>query len=124
MWRNEMGGAPESLPAGTWVIAENGSILGALCITPEGQHAVLDGVVVTPFRRASGLGTSLVTEAIASLPSVFGACPPERIPFYQRLGFHEITAEELPGEVATHMVENGDYPPDGSRRYVRRELAH
>jgi N-acetylglutamate synthase-like GNAT family acetyltransferase len=106
------------LDKGVGFIARDGGIVGALrVIEVEPNVVIIEDVVVKADRRGSGIGAQLMQAAMNSRGGrLLLCCHPERIAFYERLGFAEAPFEELPASAraffeadgaAPHQVEEG-----------------
>ena len=99
-------------------LARDGSIVGALRLFEvEPDKVIIEDVLVRDGRRGQGIGPQLMNAAMMSRGgTLFLCCHPERMPFYERLGFSEKQFDELPDsirdwfindEAAPHQVDEG-----------------
>lgn len=100
------------LSAGVSFVAREGAIVGALTLIEiEPQTVVIEDVLVAPDRRGNGLGTQLMQTALNSRGgAMFLCCHAERLPFYQRLGFEDVSFDQLPATVQAFMRDDNAYP--------------
>jgi N-acetylglutamate synthase-like GNAT family acetyltransferase len=100
------------LADGVSFVAREGNIVGAVTLIEiDPQTIVVEDVLVDPARRGQGLGTQLLQAAMNSRGgTMFLCCHSERLPFYERLGFHDVSFEELPGGVQQFMRDDDAYP--------------
>jgi N-acetylglutamate synthase-like GNAT family acetyltransferase len=100
------------LSAGVSFVAREGAIAGALTLIEiEPQTVIVEDVLVTPDRRGNGLGTQLMQTAMNSRGgTMFLCCHAERLPFYQRLGFEDVSFDQLPSTVQAFMRDDHAYP--------------
>jgi GNAT superfamily N-acetyltransferase len=97
---------------GAAFVAREGSIVGALTlIEVDPQTIVVEDVLVDPGRRGQGLGTQLIQAAMNSRGgTMFLCCHSERLAFYGRLGFEDVSFDQLPPGVQQFMRDNDAYP--------------
>lgn len=75
-----------------WVIEQNAHLIACCKLTSYRGYAVLSDVVVLPEQRQRGIGSQLVQSTVRrSQQLIYLACLPERISFYQRLGFDPVS---------------------------------
>jgi N-acetylglutamate synthase-like GNAT family acetyltransferase len=93
-------------------VAREGAIVGALTLIElDPQTIVLEDVLVDPARRGQGLGGQLLQAALNSRGgTMFLCCHSERVAFYERLGFHDESFDQLPAAVQQFMRDDGAYP--------------
>lgn len=79
-----------------WVVEHRGRLIGCAKLCRYKNYSTLYNVLIaTPWRR-QGIGTHLVRRvAQAALKPLYLACRPERIAFYKRLGFEQVSAHTL-----------------------------
>jgi len=107
------GWGPGPYAGETWWAHEGGTAMGVLRLVDAGGDAYIEDVVVREDLRGNGIGTALMREAMASRDcSYFLVCHDERVAFYQRLGYSEISREELPEAVATVCEAEGELNSD------------
>ena len=106
------------LDQGVGFIARDGGIVGALrLIEVEPNVVVVEDVLVKDDRRGGGIGGRLMQAAMNSRGGkLILCCHPERLAFYERLGFSESPFDELPAsardffeadEAAPHQTPEG-----------------
>ena len=100
------------LSDGVAFVAREGKIVGALTVIEiEPQTIVIEDVLVDPERRGKGLGTQLLQAAMNSRGgTAFLCCHSERLAFYGRLGFEDVSFDHLPPGVQRFMRDNDAYP--------------
>ncbi len=100
------------LTDGVAFVAREGNIVGALTLIEiEPQTIVVEDVLVDPTRRGQGLGTQLMQAAMNSRGgTMFLCCHSERLPFYGRLGFEDVSFDQLPPSVQQFMRDIDAYP--------------
>lgn len=100
------------LDAGVAFIARDGGIVGnARLIEVEPQTVVVEDVLVKEDRRGSGIGAEVMRAAMNSRGgTLYLCCHPERMRFYNHIGFAEVPFEELPESVQTYFRDHGDSP--------------
>ena len=106
------------LDKGVGFIARDGGIVGALrLIEVEPNVVVVEDVLVKDDRRGGGIGGRLMQASMNSRGGkLILCCHPERLAFYERLGFSESPYDELPAsargffeadEAAPHQTAEG-----------------
>src|SRR5688572_1417806 len=95
------------LDKGTAYVARAGNIVGNVrLIEVDTNVLVIEDVLVAEAKRGAGLGTQLMQAAMNSRGGkLFLACHPERLGWYQRLGFSEIAYEDQPEPVKQFFVD-------------------
>lgn len=86
-----------------WVDAPNGRVIACGQLSHYPIFSVLSDVVVAPRYRQQGIGSFLVTSMVDIARTrnqpLYLACKPERVKFYQRLGFVAIKPQLLPSSL-------------------------
>lgn len=100
------------LSDGVAFVAREGAIVGALTLIEiDPRTLIIEDVLVDPARRGKGLGAQLIGAAMNSRGgTMFLSCHSERLGFYSRLGFEDVTFDQLPAGVQQYMRDNGAYP--------------
>jgi predicted N-acetyltransferase YhbS len=100
------------LDKGVGFIARDGGIVGTLrLIEVEPNVVVIEDVLVREDRRGQGIGAQLMRAAMNSRGGrLYLCCHPERIAFYERLGFSEAPFEELPASARSFFEADGSAP--------------
>jgi N-acetylglutamate synthase-like GNAT family acetyltransferase len=106
------------LDKGIAFVARAGKIVGNVrLIEVEPNVLVIEDVLVAADKRGDGLGTQLMQAAMNSRGGkLYLACHPERLAWYQRLGFSEVPYDEQPEPVKQFFVDTNSAPdqlPDG-----------
>jgi N-acetylglutamate synthase-like GNAT family acetyltransferase len=117
---NDRGEHPYSW--GWWFVArDGGEIIGTIHVADVEDARYLDDVVVVAARRGAGIGTEFVRSRLEGR-DVFLACHDNRTAFYERLGFEEVTENELPKPVLEHAYRTEDLPtsPEHLHHLMRR----
>ncbi len=80
------------------VVEQEGQILGVGQVRPHGNGSrELASIAVRPEHRGQGIGDRLVQALLAREPGpIYLICADERMSFYRRFGFCEISARESP----------------------------
>ncbi len=110
---------------GTFFIARQGPIIGALClIALEPDVTLVEDVLVHPDHRGRGIGTRLVEAAMNNKGGpMYLCCHDERLAFYERLGFRRIDQDDLPESARRFWRDDGalkdSYPPDHVHHFMR-----
>ncbi|HEX2241594.1 MAG TPA: GNAT family N-acetyltransferase [Actinomycetota bacterium] len=111
------------LNRGVAFIARDGEVIGCVrLIEVAPQQLVVDDVLVADGRRGQGIGADLMRAAMNSRGgTLYLCCHPERVAFYERLGFADISIDEVPREVVEYWREVDDYPtpPDHVHRFLK-----
>ena len=97
---------------GTVFFAREGGIVGAVRLIEVGPQAlVVDEMVVDQGRRRQGIGTNLMQAVMNSRGgTLFVSTDPTYAPFFNRLGFEEVTSGDAPEPVVTHLASSPDAP--------------
>jgi predicted N-acetyltransferase YhbS len=107
----------------TWVTCKDGEVVGtARLIASSDDLVYVADVMVREDRRGSGIGSEMMREIMSSRGSAefFLVCHPERVAFYERLGFVSEPKDSWPDPiVATSMAED-DY--DGDHDHLHNYL--
>jgi N-acetylglutamate synthase-like GNAT family acetyltransferase len=100
------------LSDGVSFVAREGAIVGALTLIEiDPQTIIVEDVLVAPDRRGEGLGAQLLQAAMNSRGgTMFLCCHAERLAFYGRLGFADVSFDELPDSVQKFMRDDEAYP--------------
>jgi N-acetylglutamate synthase-like GNAT family acetyltransferase len=100
------------LTDGVSFVAREGAIVGALTLIEiEPQTVIVEDVLVAPDRRGQGLGGQLLQAAMNSRGgTMFLCCHAERLPFYGRYGFEDVSFDQLPASVQSFMRDDDAYP--------------
>lgn len=113
------------LDQGVAFIARDGGIVGNVrLIEVEPQTVVVEDVLVKEDRRGNGIGAQLMRAAMNSRGgTLYLCCHPERMRFYNDLGFAEVPFAELPERVQAYFREHGDspdrLPPDHVHHFLK-----
>lgn len=104
--------ADANVDGGVVFVARDGAIVAALRLIEVAPNVVVvDHVLVEKDRRGAGVGTSLMGAAMNSRGGrLFLSCHEPRIPFYERLGFRVLPAEDCPESAVGYWTEVGDIP--------------
>lgn len=113
------GWAETDVSRGTVFVARDGGIVGSLILRElEPQKIAVDAVLVKADRRGEGIGARLMQAAMNSRGGTLYLCAhPERLPFYERLGFEQLPFEELPTSAQEYFKAEGDYPDSPEHRH-------
>ena len=99
----------------TWVTCLDGEVVGTGRLIPasEGLVYVAD-VMVREDRRGSGIGSEMMREIMSSREGAefFLVCHPERVAFYERLGYVGEPRRSWPAEVVAVSMAEDDYDSD------------
>ena len=108
------------LDQGVGFIARDGGIVGALrLIEVEPNVVVVEDVLVKDDRRGGGIGAQLMQAAMNSRGGrLILCCHPERIAFYERLGFSESPYDELPASARAFFEADGAAPHQTAEGHV------
>jgi N-acetylglutamate synthase-like GNAT family acetyltransferase len=101
----------EDIDSGVFFFARDGAIVGCLRVVEVApQTLVLQDMVVDEARRGQGIGEQLVTGAMSSRGgTIYLRCLDAAAGFYRiKLGFRDVSEEELPAEVRAHFDALGD----------------
>lgn len=113
------------LDKGVAFIARDGGIVGNVrLIEVEPQTVVVEDVLVKEDRRGGGIGAQLMRAAMISRGgTLYLCCHPERMRFYNDLGFTETPFDDLPESVQAYFREHGDspdkLPPDHIHHFLK-----
>jgi GNAT superfamily N-acetyltransferase len=104
--------ADANVDGGVAFIARDGEIVGALRLIELAPDAVIvDHVLVGAGRRREGIGSAVMKTAMNSRGGkLFLSCHEPVIPFYERLGFRVLPAEECPEPAVEYWRSVGDIP--------------
>jgi predicted N-acetyltransferase YhbS len=97
---------------GVVFVARDGEVVGALRLIELAPNILmLNHVMVADGRRREGIGTALMRTAMNSRGgSLYLSCHEHTIPFYERLGFRVLPAEECPEPAVEYWKKVGDIP--------------
>jgi predicted GNAT family N-acyltransferase len=97
---------------GVAFLARDGAIVGAARLIQLAPDVLMvNHVLVANGRRGQGIGESIMKAAMNSRGGkLFLSCHEERIPFYERLGFRVLPADECPDEAVAYWKKVGDIP--------------
>ncbi len=89
------------------VVHEDSRVIGAARLTYEEGHLVLRTVNVDPLYQRRGIGTNLVGQICgwAGTTPLYCLPYPHLKQFYERFGFKEVDAHELPSFLAKRRAE-------------------
>lgn len=113
------------LDKGVAFIARDGGIVGNVrLIEVEPQTVVVEDVLVKEDRRGVGIGAQVMRAAMNSRGgTLYLCCHPERMRFYNDLGFTESGFDDLPESVQAYFREHGDspdkLPPDHIHHFLK-----
>jgi GNAT superfamily N-acetyltransferase len=104
--------ADANVDGGVAFIARDGEIVGALRLIELAPDIVIvDHVLVAAGRRRGGIGSAVMKTAMNSHGGkLFLSCHEPAIPFYERLGFRVLPAEECPAPAVEYWKKVGDIP--------------
>ena len=113
------------LDKGVALVARDGEIVGNVrLIEVEPNVVVIEDVLVKHDRRGQGIGAQLIQAAMNSRGGkLFLCCHRERRAFYERLGFAEVTYEEMPGSARAHFEADGSAPHQLPEHHVHLFMA-
>lgn len=97
-------------------IARDGRIVGMVrLIEVAPQTVVVDDMLVREDRRGEGIARRVLEAAMMGLGGTLFLCAhEEHVPFYEKFGFRQISADTLLEPVANYFDETGDLnPPEG-----------
>lgn len=105
-------------------LARDGSIVGALRLFEiESDKVIVEDVLVRDGRRGQGIGAQLMNAAMMSRGgTLFICCHPERIAFYERLGFTEKSFEDLPVTIREWYIKDGGAPHQVDEGHVHHYM--
>jgi GNAT superfamily N-acetyltransferase len=108
------------LDEGVGFIARDGGIVGSLrLIEVEPNVVVIEDVLVKDDRRGSGIGAQLMQAAMNSRGGrLILCCHPERLAFYERLGFSEGPFDDLPVSARAFFEADGAAPHQTEKGHV------
>lgn len=94
-----------------WLIVDQGEAIACGKLIPVIGNLILCNVVVAPHRRQQGIGSQLVGSIVQSaaqnhniqLIPIYLACLPERLSFYQRLGFAIVEPRSLHADLRQEL---------------------
>ena len=100
------------LDKGVAFIARDGGIVGSVrLIEVEPNIVVVEDVLVDKDHRGAGIGAQVMRAGMNSRGGkLFLCCHPERIAFYQRLGFSELPFDDMPEPVKSFYIEDQAAP--------------
>ncbi len=113
------------LDKGVAFIARDGGIVANVrLIEVEPQTVVVEDVLVKEDRRGTGIGAQVMRAAMNSRGgTLYLCCHPERMRFYNDLGFTETPFDDLPESVQAYFREHGDspdkLPPDHIHHFLK-----
>jgi predicted N-acetyltransferase YhbS len=108
------------LDTGMGFIARDGRIVGTVrLIEVEPNLVVIEDVLVKDDRRGRGIGAQVIRAAMNSRGGrLVLCCHPERIAFYERLGFSEAPFVELPASARSFFEADGAAPHQTEKGHV------
>lgn len=95
-----------------WLIVDQGEAIACGKLIPVIGNLILCNVVVAPHRRQQGIGSQLVRSIVQSatrspdiqlIVPIYLACLPERLSFYQRLGFAVVEPRSLHADLRQEL---------------------
>lgn len=113
------------LDQGVAFIARDGAVVANVrLIEIEPQKLIVEDVLVKSDRRGSGIGANVMQAAMNSRGgTLYLCCHPERLRFYNDLGFTEMPFEDLPEKIQTYFQDHGDspdkLPPDHIHHFLK-----
>ena len=102
------------LSRGVTFFAREGVVTGCVQLVEVApQQIVVDNVLVRDGHRGKGTGERLMQAAMNSRGgTLYLCCHPERLGFYSRLGFTELSFDALPEEAQSYFRAEGDWPTE------------
>ena len=76
------------------LVAETGTIVGALVAAPRSDGAHVEAIAVRPGRRGQGIGEALIDSAVDRWGRLTASFDPELAAFYEAVGFTNSPAGE------------------------------
>lgn len=98
-----------------WGSFDDGEAVGTLRLVDAGPaDTYVASVLVREDRRGSGLGSQLMTEAMAARAdrTFYLVCHPERLGFYGRLGFSDTDRATWPQAIVAASKAEDDWDSD------------
>lgn len=87
-----------------WVVEHQGRLIGCAKLCRYRNYSTLYNVLVAANFRGRGIGTNLVQRvAQAARKPLYLACRPDRIAFYNRLGFEQVPIHTLSAALYRHL---------------------
>lgn len=111
---------PSHLAEGTTLVARAGVVAGCIrLVEVEPRTVVLDDFVVREGRRGEGLGRRLMEAAMNNRGgTLYLCCHDDVLGFYDKLGFSQVSYEDLPQAVKDYFAKVGDYPTAAGHEHL------
>ncbi len=116
----DQGWDTSNVAEGTTLIARAGAVAGCVrLVEVEQRRVVLDDFVVREDQRGQGLGRRLMEAAMNNRGgTLYLCCHDDVLGFYEKLGFSQLTYEDLPQTVKNYFERVGDYPTDEGHEHL------